>query len=90
MSKKDITKESLAAKRLYEVRSIIKELQAEEKELKQIFLDMSSFDSGEYLVSIIEKERESLDKTSLTKELGSRIKNFMKKTQYKTVNVSPK
>jgi len=79
-----------AAKRLADIRDQLKVLQAEEKSIKQMFMDsgFSSFDAGDVLVSISETSRESLDKPSLLKELGEDfLDNFTKVTNYLRVSV---
>lgn len=82
-----------AAKRLADIRDQIKMLEAEEKTLKQVFMNsgFSSFDAGDVLVTVSETSRESLDKGSLINELGEEfVKNFTKITSYLRVSVKRK
>jgi hypothetical protein len=89
---KGISSEAATAERLYEIRNILKELAKEEKVLKQVFMDMGikSFDAGDFLVSVVEKQREGLDSKSVIAEFGDRVKKFMKITEFKTVSVNRK
>lgn len=67
----------LNAAKLYAIVSKIKELQAEESELKSQFKDSlgdGSFRFGPYLITISDAERKTLDNESIEILLGSKIK----------------
>jgi hypothetical protein len=87
---KKLNKNLTLAKKLFELRQQIKELQAEESVLKEFFKSegLGVVNLGDFIVSVDEKSRESLDKKSLISKFGQDvIKEFTKTTTYQTVSV---
>ena len=76
-------------KKLYDLRIKIKELQAEEKELKTKItgqMDESTLTRGKYLALLESCTRKALDKDKLIAKLG-KLDNYYKETSYSKLNV---
>ena len=84
-----------AADRLAEINNLRKQLEKEEKELKNMFKSSlkpgESFETDFAYISISEKSRESLNRKDLEVEFGADvISGFVKKTEYLQVDVKKK
>lgn len=90
MGVKKLDKNLTLAKKLFELRQQIKELQAEESVLKDFFKSegLGVIDLGDFIVSVDEKSRENLDKKGLINKFGKDvIGEFTKTSTYQTVSV---
>lgn len=90
MGVKKLDKNLTLAKKLFELRQQIKELQAEESVLKDFFKSegLGVIDLGDFIVSVDEKSRENLDKKGLINKFGKdAIGEFTKTSTYQTVSV---
>lgn len=75
-----------SAKRLLQVRALIKELQKEESELKSVFTE--DFISDDVLVTVAEAVRNNLNKKKLIEAVGEEIvEKCTDKTEYKRISV---
>lgn len=79
------------AKRVYELSTEMRRLEKEAKELKEALKEAGSGKYGDYVVSIVEAERESFKlkdaKAGVTEAVWNKIKGFVNVTSYKTVKV---
>lgn len=85
-SKEKITK----AKRLAKLIEDRKAIEKEEAELKKYFkgeIEGGVLEAGDVVITIEVKSRESLDREALEAELGSKLKKYIKVTEYEQVNV---
>lgn len=78
------------AGKLYAVISQIRDLQKKETELKEQFksiLGEGSFAFGPFVITISDAERSSLDRESLEKILGAKIKKYERITRFKKLEI---
>lgn len=78
-------------KRLYELQSEIKKLQAEEKKIKDCLkkeLDFGEYIFDDVVVSLSSRVRSSVDSKMLVAEFGDKfVDKYSKKTEYSTVSL---
>jgi len=76
--------------RLYEISTMVKELEAEATKIKDEVKDeygVGVHVFGDLKVSVTESTRESLNKKGLRDLLGDKLKEFISETTYKSVSV---
>lgn len=89
---KTVAKEKIEkAERLSELIELRKEIEREEKILKDFFkseIDVSSFlEAGNVIISLEQCKRTGIDKNLLIEKLGDKYKQFETVTEYQQVNV---
>ena len=72
-----------------QVRDLNAALERMRAELFEALGDEASALAGEYIIIASTKTRTDLDKEALQVELGERLKEFQKKSTYKTLDIKP-
>jgi hypothetical protein len=88
---KTMNKYADKAQRLFELVEFRKQIEKEEKEIKELFKteagDEPFLKVGGYMIVISTKSRTSLDRKALAVELGDKLELFENVTEYKQVDI---
>lgn len=80
-----------AANELIEIREMLKEYKKREEKLRDFLMvaleNEAAIKAGNVIIMTTTVERKSLDKIKLTEELGDRISEFEKITEYKKLEI---